>query len=1248
METRLWLRGAPVVAAVGTLALAAVLSLPGVASAQCEWNWIQRTPATTPPARCRHAAAYDSIRGVTVLFGGTPDVWTGPRFSDTWEWDGNNWTQRTPATAPPAREYHALTYDSARGVTVLFGGLGNSGDQNDTWEWDGDNWTQRTPATAPPARECHGLAYDSARGVSVLFGGWGRGNSGDLSDTWEWDGNNWTQRVPATIPPSRQHHALVYDSARGVTVLFGGLHNDSYNMDDTWEWDGTNWTQRVPTTKPSARNCYGLAYDAARGVTVLFGGFWDVPNDTWEWDGTNWTKGTPVNVPAARFSVALTYDSRRSVTVLFGGEFAVGGTYVLKETWELIGQPGADQDGDYAPDWCDNCPTVSNPNQRDTDDDGLGDACDPDIDGDGTPNASDNCPAVPNPDQKDTDHDGLGDACDNCPTAYNPGQADTDQDGRGDACDPQMFLHVATTGDDANDGLSWATAKRTVQAGLEAASAGDQVWVAAGTYVECITLNASVGLYGGFGGNETELAQRNWTANRTILDGNGGGSVVTSPEGTTATTRIDGFTITNGNTWWGGGGAGINSSGGSPTIANNTITGNVTDGGAGGICCWGGSPTIVNNTITGNTAGHGAGGIRCDASSFPTIVNNTITGNSASWQGGGIRCGGSATIVNNTITGNSAGHGGGIYCGGGSPTIVNNTIARNTATHWSGGGGGGICCWENLPTIANNTIMGNTASYGGGICCSGTTTIANTIIAFNSSGISVSGGDPSLMRYNCVFGNGVYNYSGVADPSGRNGNISADPKLGGWQYGKWHIQSDSPCIDAGDDAVVQPAGFDLDGQPRIQGAHVDIGADESDGTEPPTGPYVIVRVSPDGNDANDGSNWTAAKRTVQAGIDAAAALGGEVWVKTGTYLERIALLPYAHVYGGFGGTETAREQRDFRTHITVLDGQQGGLVVTVQAVGSRFSTIDGFTITNGSGGGISCSSSSPTIANNAIRGNTGAGISCSSSSPTIVNNTITGNSATSSGGGISCSSSSPTIANNTITGNSAPEGGGISCDSSSSPTIVNTIIAFNSSGIYGYKSSPMLRYNCVYGNAEYNYSGDDPTGTNGNVSADPLFFRHPSDGGDGWGDNPDTPDVDEGANDDYGDLRLRTSSPCIDAGDNAAVPTGVTTDLAGRSRFVDDLTTPDTGAGTPPIVDMGAYEFAPVVPADLDGDGDVDGSDFQLFQSCASGPAIPHNGTRTCQATDLDHDGDVDQADFGLWQRCFSGAGTPADPNCAN
>lgn len=126
-------------------------------------------------------------------------------------------------------------------------------------------------------------------------------------------------------------------------------------------------------------------------------------------------------------------DPAPSVTTDADGD----GTVEALDTCPGLSDPTQpDPDGDTYGSACDNCPLTSNAEQGDeTDNDGIGTACDTDNDNDGVPDATDVCRFVPDPAQADSDLDSVGDPCDNCPITFNPDQADSDFDGIGDACD---------------------------------------------------------------------------------------------------------------------------------------------------------------------------------------------------------------------------------------------------------------------------------------------------------------------------------------------------------------------------------------------------------------------------------------------------------------------------------------------------------------------------------------------------------------------------------------------------------------------------------------------------------------------------------------------------------------------------------------------------------------------------------------------------------------------------------------------
>ncbi len=191
----------------------------------------------------------------------------------------------------------------------------------------------------------------------------------------------------------------------------------------------------------------------------------------------------------------------------------------------------------------------------------------------------------------------------------------------------------------------------TIQWAIDAAKPGDEVHVRKGTYFSLtngevfpIEMKDGVSLIGA-------------GADVSKLDAGKTSKVIVCEFIWDSSTRIEGFTITNGFGEWGGGIYCLLSF---PTITNNVITGNSADKGGGIYGRFPSSPIMINNVITGNSASSEGGGIYCEFAFSPTITNNVITGNSASWGGGGIYCKSSyPTITNNIITGNTSSSGGG-------------------------------------------------------------------------------------------------------------------------------------------------------------------------------------------------------------------------------------------------------------------------------------------------------------------------------------------------------------------------------------------------------------------------------------------------------------------------------------------------------------------------------------------------------------------------------------------------------------
>ena len=373
----------------------------------------------------------------------------------------------------------------------------------------------------------------------------------------------------------------------------------------------------------------------------------------------------------------------------------------------------------------------------------------------------------------------------------------------------------------------------SIQSGINVASTGDIVEVAAGTY-EKITMKSGVVIQGAGQGIS-------------IIDGGASGSVVTA-NGVDSSAKLDGFTITNGNATYGGGMDSINSS---PTVSNCTFSGNTASYYGGGMRIAFSSPTVTNCTFSGNTSVENGGGMGNNNSS-PNVINCTFSGNSAVYGGGMYNDSSSSpTVTNCTFSENTAGiEGGGMHSHNySSPTVTNCTFSGNSADY-----GGGMVHYDNsTPTVTNCTFSGNSAVLIGGGMYNGyqsSSTVTNCTFSGNTVG-NYSGGGMYNDTYssstvtNCVLWGGSpdelsslssafsITYSDIQGGFEGTGNINADPmfvdpdgldNVVGTEDDDLHLTTGSPCIDTGTSSGA-PA-TDLEGNPRPQGAGYDMGAYE--------------------------------------------------------------------------------------------------------------------------------------------------------------------------------------------------------------------------------------------------------------------------------------------------------------------------------------------------------------------------------------------------------------------------------------
>ncbi|QEH34974.1 putative outer membrane protein pmp20 precursor [Aquisphaera giovannonii] len=635
------------------------------------------------------------------------------------------------------------------------------------------------------------------------------------------------------------------------------------------------------------------------------------------------------------------------------------------------------------------------------------------------------------------------------------------------------------------------------------------------------TAGYGAGVYTNNGGTTTLT---NCTVSGNTASGNGGG--VYTKDATT--TLMD--SIVSGNSA-GGYGGGLYSQNAATTLTNCTVGGNSSSSG-GGLFINSGTLTLTDSMVSDNSVGGGISGgiwIRGD-NTTATLAGCTISGNYAGNSGGGLYIdgGNTATLAGCTFTDNLGGNAGGGVCNMGTAMLDTCTFTNNLANQ---GVGGGLANFGTA-TLTNCTVSGNTDIYrgGGGVGNFGMLTLTNCTVSDNV-GIYCDGG--GLFNYS---GPGVYNSQGTMTLTNCtvSGNSASVNGGGVFSQGTTTL---TDCTVSGNSAGNNGGGlFNNHGATSLTDCTVSgNSASHSGGGLADFGTATLTSCTVSGNSADNG--------------------GG--------------------VYLNFGGSATLTNCLVSRNSASVGPYSNGG---GVDIHGGGTVTLTNCTITGNTGvagaGMINQFSTAIltdcTISDNSasadglpwsFAGNAG-GLSNFAGTTTLTNCTFSGNSASKTGGGLYASNgATTTLTNCTVSGNSADNGGGLASDFDTTIMLGNTIVAGNMAG-----------------------TGPDVSGV---VTSLGNNLIGETDGSSGWVGTDLTGTVVTPLNPllaplgDYGGptqtMALLPGSPAIDAGSNALIPDGVTTDQRGLPRVVNS------------VVDIGAFESSGFTIAVTSGSGQSTG-----------------------------------------------------------
>lgn len=721
--------------------------------------------------------------------------------------------------------------------------------------------------------------------------------------------------------------------------------------------------------------------------------------------------------------------------------------------------------------------------------------------------------------------------------------------------------------------------------------------------VNCAFLSNAADQGGGvaksFGGNP-QFTNCEFSQNFAMMTG--GGLYVGAAGVTLTDCIIDGnIALDDGGGMWNGSQA-------STTATNSVFSGNLAGANGGGLYNEFADIDLSTCTFNDNAADNGGG--MYSISAAPVLTACIFSENGGDFGGGMYNENGEASFEDCSFIGNEAIDGAGLYTTGESLVLITScTFGNNQAVedeNGDGGRGGGVFNASNLDLTGSTFDLNSAERHGGGLFnFASAPTLQGCSFTGNSAilggGIANENGSNSVLT-ECTFTGNIAEFGGgVSNFNGSDGLITdclfsdnevvgAVPSSGGGI----HCHASSPMIV--DCLFVANTAF-------REGGGISLKAGSN---------ATVTRCTFEGNFAHrdGGGLWAFESNPTITGCTFAQNVcggvidlgrGGGMFSENGIPIVNDNLFIENMV-------EDVGDFSSFGGGIYIADTGDAPLITRCSFIRNSSSRW---------GGGVAISNSSLAVLEACtFNGNTsvlggGALVHLSSTAPTLVNCVLVGNMSAGNGGAINgFHGANLTLINCTVSRNVSNVGGGF-WSSGSIVFFFNSIIWGNFASVGDPNIAGNSTFIVEYSNVEGGFAGA------ANIDVDPLYILDPDPGADEqWGTKDDN----------YGNVRLGPGSLCVDAASNDAVPKGITTDLDGNPRFVDDPMSDDCWqepgtCGDPPIVDMGAYEFQPVIcPWDLDGNGSVGASDLlSLLAQWGTDPGGPpdFDGSGSVGASDL-------------------------------